>query len=117
MKLQVHILAIVFLALTVSANAKVQPAEDEFVPSIFLRQAPEDYLPIEVDLERRFGVFGSNDAPDLDDLLDSDDGTGDYFDYGDASPANSAMNVQTNANGVYQRRTRPVSRWTKFELA
>jgi len=87
-----------FLVLTGGADAQTQFDEDEFMPPIFLRQAPEDYLPIEVDLERQFGVFGSKEVPNLDDLLDPGNGTGDYFDYGGALPANSAMNMQANAN-------------------
>lgn len=87
-----------FLVLTGGADAQMQFDEEEFMPSIFLRQAPEDYLPIEVDLERQFGVFGSKEVPDWDDLLDPGNGTGDYFDYGGALPADSAMNMQTNAN-------------------
>ena len=91
-----------FLVLTGGADAQMQFDEEEFVPSIFLRQAPEDYLPIEVDLERQFGVFGSNEVPDLDDLLDPDDETGDYLDYDDALPADFGQNMQTNANPISQ---------------
>ncbi len=89
-----------FLVLTGGADAQMQFDEEEFMPSIFLRQAPEDYLPIEVDLERQFGVFGSKEVPDWDDLLDPGNETGDYFDYGGALPADSAMNMQTNANPI-----------------
>ncbi len=98
MKPQAFVSAMAFLVLTGAADAQVQFDDEEFMPSIFLRQAPEDYLPIQVDLVRQFGDFGSNDVPDLGNLLDLYDGTGDYLDYGVASPADSAMNMQTNAN-------------------
>ncbi len=82
--------ATAFLALTAGADAQNQFDEDEFLPSIFLRQASEDYLQIDVDRERRLGDFGSDEIRDLDDLLNPDDGTGDYLDYDYALPADLA---------------------------
>jgi hypothetical protein len=89
-----------FLSLTGGADAQTQFDVHEFIPSMLLRQATEDYLPIEANLERQFGVLGSKEVPDWDYLLEPGNGTGDYFDYGDALPANSAMNMQTNANPI-----------------
>ena len=60
-----------FLSLTGGADAQTQFDEHEFLPSMFLRQAPEDYLPIEVDLERqghRGPAFTTCDAGDGHDL-------------------------------------------------
>jgi len=100
--LQALVSVTALLLLPGSADAQMQFDQEEFVPSIFLRQASEDYLQIEFDLDRQFGNSGSNDLPDFDDLLDPDDRTSDYFDYGHALPANSAMNMQTNAYPISQ---------------
>ena len=91
-----------FLVLTGVAHAQNQFDEDKFIPSIFLRQASEDYLQIDFDRERRLGDFGSNEIRDLDDLLNPDDGTGDYLDYDYALPADFGQNMQTNANPISQ---------------
>ena len=72
------------------------------MPSIFLQQASEDYLQIDFDRERRLSNFGSNEIGDLDDLLNPDDGTGDYLGYDYALPAHFGQNMQTIANPISQ---------------
>ncbi len=100
MKPRSFVSAMAFLVLTGGANAQMQFDEEEFMPSIFLRSLPENYLLIEVDRERQVAVSGNNNVLDLDDLLDLDDGTGDYLDYDDALPADFGQNMQTNANPI-----------------
>ena len=104
MKWQALVSVMAFLSLTggADADAQTQFGENEFSPSMFLLQAPEDHLPLKVDLGRPFRTLESNELPDWDNILDLGNRTGDYFDYGDDFSTNSAMNMRINANSISQ---------------
>jgi hypothetical protein len=64
--------AFVFLALTISANAQEKLDEQQFFPSAFVWQAPEDYLQMDIDRQQQEPGFNIDDARDFDFTLPED---------------------------------------------
>ena len=64
--------AFVILALTISANAQEKLDEQQFFPSAFVWQAPEDYLQMDIDRQQQEPGFNIDGARDFDFTLPED---------------------------------------------